>query len=76
MSTFESVVVETVADRRQDTEIWEMGGKGVFVKEVQAAVLSGRADVAVHSAKDMPAIESSGSRLGGRARASRSLVTS
>jgi hydroxymethylbilane synthase len=53
----ESVVVETVADRRQDTEIWEMGGKGVFVKEVQAAVLSGRADIAVHSAKDMPAIE-------------------
>lgn len=53
----DSVVVETVADRRQDAEIWEMGGKGVFVKEVQAAVLSGRADIAVHSAKDMPAIE-------------------
>ncbi len=45
-----------MADRRQDTEIWEMGGKGVFVKEVQAAVLGGRADIAVHSAKDMPAI--------------------
>jgi hydroxymethylbilane synthase len=53
----ESVVVETAADRRQDTEIWEMGGKGVFVKEVQAAVLAGRADIAVHSAKDMPAVE-------------------
>ncbi len=52
----ESVVVETVADRRQDTEIWEMGGKGVFVKEVQAAVLDGRADLAVHSAKDLPAV--------------------
>jgi hydroxymethylbilane synthase len=52
----ESVVVETVADRHQDTEIWEMGGKGVFVKEVQAAVLAGRADFAVHSAKDMPAV--------------------
>ena len=34
--------------------IWELGGKGVFVKEVQAAVLDGRADVAVHSAKDLP----------------------
>ena len=33
-----------------------MGGKGVFVKEVQAAVLEGRADLAVHSAKDLPAL--------------------
>ena len=32
-----------------------MGGKGVFVKEVQQAVLDGRADIAVHSAKDLPA---------------------
>jgi hydroxymethylbilane synthase len=52
----EVVLVETVADRRQDVEIWEMGGKGVFVKEVQAAVLDGRADLAVHSAKDLPAV--------------------
>ena len=33
----------------------EIGGKGVFVKEVQAAVLDGRADIAVHSGKDLPA---------------------
>jgi hydroxymethylbilane synthase len=52
----EPIVVETVADRRQDTEIWEMGGKGVFVKEVQAAVLAGHADLAVHSGKDLPAV--------------------
>ena len=52
----ELVVVETVADVRLDIPIWEMGGKGVFVKEVQAAVLDGRADLAVHSAKDLPAI--------------------
>jgi hydroxymethylbilane synthase len=51
----EEVVVETVADARLDIPIWEMGGKGVFVKEVQAAVLDGRADVAVHSGKDLPA---------------------
>lgn len=50
----ELVVVETSADRRTDIPIWEMGGKGVFVKEVQAAVLDGRADLAVHSAKDLP----------------------
>ena len=34
--------------------VWELGGQGVFVKEVQAAVLDGRADMAVHSAKDLP----------------------
>jgi hydroxymethylbilane synthase len=50
----EAVVVETTADRRLDLPIWEMGGKGAFVKEVQAAVLDGRADLAVHSAKDLP----------------------
>ncbi|MFP4511864.1 MAG: hydroxymethylbilane synthase [Acidimicrobiales bacterium] len=52
--TVEEVIVETTADRRQDVPISAMGGKGVFVKEVQAAVLDGRADIAVHSAKDLP----------------------
>ncbi|MGH9244998.1 MAG: hydroxymethylbilane synthase [Acidimicrobiales bacterium] len=52
----EYVLVETVADRRLDVPIWTMGGKGVFVKEVQAAVLSGRADIAVHAAKDLPSV--------------------
>lgn len=51
----ELVPVETAGDRDQDEPIWAMGGKGVFVKEVQAAVLDGRADLAVHSAKDLPA---------------------
>jgi hydroxymethylbilane synthase len=50
----ELVVVDTNADRRLDVAIWELGGKGAFVKEVQAAVLDGRADLAVHSAKDLP----------------------
>lgn len=50
----EPVVVSTRADERQDLPISVMGGKGVFVKEIQAAVLDGRADIAVHSAKDMP----------------------
>ena len=50
----EPVAVSTTGDRRADTPIHEMGGKGVFVKEVQAAVLDGRADIAVHSAKDLP----------------------
>ena len=50
----EPVVVETQGDRQAEVPIWAMGGRGVFVKEVQAAVLDGRADFAVHSAKDLP----------------------
>lgn len=52
----ELVIVETLPDRRLDLPLWELGGKGLFVKEVQAAVLDGRADVAVHSGKDLPAL--------------------
>jgi hydroxymethylbilane synthase len=48
------VVVQTEGDRRTDVPIEQIGGTGVFVKEVQAAVLDGRADFAVHSAKDLP----------------------
>jgi hydroxymethylbilane synthase len=50
----ELVVVTTTGDRRSDEPIHTLGGQGVFVKEVQDAVLSGRADLAVHSAKDLP----------------------
>ena len=50
----ELVVVETTGDQRLDQPIWELGGKGVFVKEVQRAVLDGGADLAVHSATDLP----------------------
>jgi hydroxymethylbilane synthase len=52
----ELVIVDTQGDRRLDVPIWELGGKGVFAKEVQAAVLDGRADFAVHSAKDLPSV--------------------
>lgn len=51
----ELVIVETVGDRHTDVPIHAIGGRGVFVKEVQGAVLEGRADIAVHSAKDLPA---------------------
>src|SRR5947207_9277113 len=54
--TVELVVVETSGDRQADVPIWQLGGKGAFVKEVQAAVLDGRADIAVHSAKDLPSV--------------------
>lgn len=52
----ELVGLETEGDRRLDVPIAQIGGKGVFAKEVQRAVLDGRADLAVHSAKDLPAV--------------------
>ena len=51
----ETVVVSTAGDRDKKTSIQELGGQGVFVTDVQSVVLSGEADIAVHSAKDLPA---------------------
>jgi len=56
----EPVVVRTTGDRLADRPLWQLGGKGVFVKEVQAALLDGRADLAVHSAKDLPSVTPEG----------------
>lgn len=63
-TTCELVIVRTTGDRRLDVPIWEIGGKGVFVAEVRTAVLDGRADLAVHSAKDLPAVPLEGLRIG------------
>jgi hydroxymethylbilane synthase len=51
----ELVEVSTRGDRDRSLPLAAIAGQGVFAKEVQAAVLEGRADVAVHSAKDLPA---------------------
>ncbi len=48
------VVVQTTGDALADVPVAQLGGQGAFVKEVQLAVLDGRADLAVHSAKDLP----------------------
>ena len=56
----EALVVSTAGDRDKITPLHEIGGKGVFVKEVQVAVLDGRAHYAVHSAKDLPALTPDG----------------
>ncbi len=53
-ATAEVVTVTTTGDRDPEAPIRRLGGQGVFVKEVQDAVLDGRADLAVHSAKDLP----------------------
>lgn len=52
--TVEVVHVSTIGDRDKTEPLHQMGGMGVFTREVQKAVLDGRADVAVHSLKDLP----------------------
>lgn len=53
--TYELVSMTTEGDRRLDKSLASFGGKGVFIKELEVALLEGRADLAVHSLKDMPA---------------------
>ncbi len=48
------VIISTAGDRDRSTPIHTLGGQGVFVSEVQDAVADRRADIAVHSAKDLP----------------------
>ncbi|MGI9645166.1 MAG: hydroxymethylbilane synthase [Ilumatobacteraceae bacterium] len=60
----EFVEVTTTGDQRADVPLHTIGGQGVFVKEVQLAVLDGRADLAVHSAKDLPSESQAGLRIG------------
>ena len=52
---YELVTMTTEGDRRLDKSLASFGGKGVFIKELEVALLEGRADIAVHSLKDMPA---------------------
>jgi hydroxymethylbilane synthase len=51
----ELVPLTTTGDRLADASLAKLGGKGLFVKEIEEALLAGRADLAVHSAKDLPA---------------------
>jgi hydroxymethylbilane synthase len=59
----ELVFVRTAGDTRADVPLHAIGGQGVFVREVQQAVLDGRADLAVHSAKDLQSSPTPGLRI-------------
>ena len=54
--TCEIVIIKTSGDRLQEAPLSEAGGKRLFVKEIEDALLNREIDLAVHSSKDMPAI--------------------
>ncbi|MAD38029.1 MAG: hydroxymethylbilane synthase [Tistrella sp.] len=52
--TVEIVIIRTTGDQVQDRTLVELGGKGLFTKEIEEALITGAIDLAVHSMKDMP----------------------
>jgi hydroxymethylbilane synthase len=57
---FEIIVIKTTGDRILDRPLKEIGGKGLFTKEIEEDMLSGKIDIAVHSMKDMPTLQPGG----------------
>lgn len=57
------IELTTEGDRRLDLSLSQIGGKGLFLKELEEALLRGQADIAVHSLKDVPAQDTPGLRL-------------
>lgn len=57
---FQIVVIKTTGDAVQDRPLKEIGGKGLFTREIEDDLLQGRIDIAVHSMKDMPVQQPSG----------------
>ena len=62
--TVSLIIVRTKGDIIQDVPLSQVGGKGLFVKEIEEALLDGRADLAVHSIKDVPMVFPEGLILG------------
>lgn len=59
-AAFEIVVIRTTGDRVQDRPLKELGGKGLFTREIEEALAAGAIDIAVHSMKDMPTLQPAG----------------
>ncbi|MEM9966934.1 MAG: hydroxymethylbilane synthase [Pseudomonadota bacterium] len=60
IEAFKIVVIKTTGDKVLDRPLKEIGGKGLFTKEIEEDLLSGKIDIAVHSMKDMPTIQPKG----------------
>ncbi len=64
-SRFEIVIIRTSGDMIQDRALAEAGGKGLFTKEIDTAMLNGDIDIAVHSSKDLPTVVPEGILVAG-----------
>ncbi|MEM6896150.1 MAG: hydroxymethylbilane synthase [Pseudomonadota bacterium] len=62
-AAFEICVIKTTGDKVLDRPLKEIGGKGLFTKEIEEDLLSGQIDIAVHSMKDMPTVQPKGLTL-------------
>ncbi|MCX7561298.1 hydroxymethylbilane synthase [Sulfitobacter sp. F26204] len=60
IGAFEIVVIKTTGDRIVDRPLKEIGGKGLFTREIEDDLLTGKIDIAVHSMKDMPTLQPEG----------------
>ena len=60
----EIVIIRTTGDRLSEAKLSQIGGKRLFVKEIEDALLAGDVDLAVHSSKDMPAVLPDGLAIG------------
>src|SRR5215204_2890027 len=63
-SACEIVIIKTSGDRLAEASLAQIGGKRLFVKEIEDALLAGDVDLAVHSSKDMPAVLPPGLHIG------------